>query len=123
METKFKVGDRVRHETHGAGMVVSIISRDPAFGVCFDEMTEGHHCQGCCIDGKGWYCYEKDLTLIPSAQPAPPTHPDRANYAFGFAKTMLENTTEFNELFLARIPIEAVALADALIAELQRPKQ
>jgi hypothetical protein len=121
METKFKVGDRVRHERFGEGIVRG--EHDEMVAVEFDKAQELHDCYGKCAKGKGWYCEEKDLTLITSAQPAPPTHPDRADYAFGFARTMLEKTTEFNELFLARTPIEAVALADALIAELQRPKQ
>jgi len=131
METKFKVGDRVRHETHGAGMVVSIISRDPAFGVCFDEMTEGHHCQGCCIDGKGWYCYEYELTPITSDQPTPPTHPDRAMIAAMALQGYLSIHSfqgSHNRLGGAEFDAEmaakcAVAYADALIAELKKTKQ
>jgi len=48
---------------------------------------------------------------------------DRAAFAFGFAKTMLTNVTEFNESELNTIPIDAVKMANALIAELQRTEK
>jgi hypothetical protein len=122
METKFKVGDRVRHEEHGEGDVVHIAVGEPPIGVCFDGMANGHDCAGLCMSGKGWYCYEYELTPITSEQPAPPTHPDRAMIAAmamqgiissGIRVAYLEN----------EVAIAAVSYADALIAELQKPKQ
>jgi hypothetical protein len=118
MEKQFKVGDRVRHERHGAGTVVSIISLDPAFGVCFDEMTNGHDCQGNCIEGKGWYCYEKDLILIASAAPTP----DRAMIAAMAMQGLLATNLFYGQRYEDPAVI-SVRYADALIAELQKPKQ
>jgi hypothetical protein len=62
------------------------------------------------------------LKLIEPAPTAVPT-PDRASYAFGFAKTMIGNVPNFDSDTMGAIPAAAVKLADALIAELERTKQ
>jgi len=131
METKFKVGDRVRHEKHGEGDVVQIAVGEHPIGVCFYGMANGHDCHGQCAKGKGWYCYEYELTLITSEQPAPPTHPDRAMIAAIAMQGYLSIHSfqgSHNRLGGAEFDAEmaakcAVAYADALIAELQKPKQ
>jgi len=131
METKFKVGDRVRHEKYGEGIVVHIAVGEPPIGVCFDGMDNGHDCKGHCMGGKGWYCYGYELTLITSAQPSPPTHPDRAMIAAMALQGYLSIHSfqgSHNRLGGAEFDAEmaakcAVAYADALIAELQKPKQ
>jgi hypothetical protein len=107
-------------------MVVHIVYATPPIGVCFDEMTYGHGCQGHCIDGKGWYCYEGDLTLIASEQPAPTTEPtpDRAMIAAMAMQGLCANHGSYGS---GNGPIDiaerAVLIADAIIAELQKPKQ
>jgi hypothetical protein len=85
-------------------------------------MTYGHGCQGHCIDGKGWYCYEGDLTLIASEQPAPTAAPapDRAMIA---AKLMRTFVKKYSMLDAEDAAKKSVEFADALIAERQRPKQ
>jgi len=115
METKFKVGDRVRHETHGEGDVVHIAVGEQPFGVCFDGMANGHDCYGHCMRGKGRYCYEYELTLITSA---PPTHPDRAMIAAMCLQGFISNGEWDGNVIEV-----SVQYADALIAELQKPKQ
>lgn len=114
MEQKFKVGDRVRHGKYGKGSVVHIYD-DDLIGVSFDGMTVGHGCSGHCVDGTGWYCKESTLTLVTPASPTP----DRAMIAAMCLQGMLTHTwTDWDR------PIKrSVELADALIAELQKPKQ
>jgi hypothetical protein len=122
MEQKFKVGDRVRHGEYGEGSVVHF-DEDGWVGVSFDSRTIGHGCTGHCDYGTGWYYKESYLTLITPAQPTPESHPDRASYAFGFAKVMMANVPNFDPKEMGAIPAAAVKLADILIAELQKPKQ
>jgi hypothetical protein len=124
METRFKVGDRVRHEERGEGDVVHIEVGEQPFGVCFDGMAYGHDCHGHCTEGKGWYCYEYELTLIPSAQPAPPTHPDRAMIAAMAMQGILSSSLgKDNKDAAISVAKASVMYADALIAELQKTKQ
>jgi hypothetical protein len=121
METKFKVGDRVNDHHYGDGTVMHCDGRMHV--VAFDEEYPSlNECNGYAPKGNGLWIDMSHLSLI-ATDTAPPTHPDRADYAFGFAKTMLEKVAELNQSDLDLIPIDAVKLADALIAELQKTKQ
>jgi len=109
METKFKVGDRVEHRNGRKGVVVKV-----DYSNIERQVTVNFGYKRAIVSANN---------LFLSAQPAPPTHPDRADYAFGFAKTMMGNVPNFDHDTMGAIPAAAVKLADALIAELQRTKQ
>lgn len=80
---KFKVGDRVIGQ-HGIGTVHEIDGLGPPYLVKFDN----HVGIGFCLNGFGYWQFEKDLTLIPrrvtaivigekGAAQFPFKHPDR----------------------------------------------
>jgi len=69
-------------------------------------------------NGKQWFRITPNGDWMPKLETKPEY--DRAGMAYGFAKTMLGNVTEFNQAELEMIPIDAVKFTDALIAELQR---
>jgi hypothetical protein len=124
METKFKVGDRVRHETLGNG-TITLSGFDP---YCSDHKVDFG------VGGDVWL-NERVLTLIdPASDMANPTAsptPDRAMIAAMCLQGYLSIHSvqgSHNRLGGAEFDAEmaakcAVAYADALIAELQKPKQ
>jgi hypothetical protein len=115
METKFKVGDRVRHPLHGTG-TVDYISSDGLRCYVRD-----------CAEGGVINVSSDLLKLIEPAPTAAPT-PDRAMIAamamqgllasFEFRASRLYDGHNFGEPAAA-----SVRYADALIAELKRTKQ
>jgi hypothetical protein len=119
MSTKFKKGDRVQHGEWGFGTVVHIIDVKPPIGVCFDELTNGHDCRGRCADGRGRYCEDEDLTLIKSEHPAQGYDRDRFEAAKAAMAALIISGDARANSETAR---DAVQYADALIAELQKPK-
>jgi hypothetical protein len=116
METKFKVGDRVRHEEYGDGTVVGVGSDGYRCYVNIDDMAR---------DSAN--VLSENLKLIEPSPTAAPT-PDRAMIAamclqgllasFEFRASRLYDGHNFGEPAAA-----SVRYADALIAELKRTKQ
>jgi hypothetical protein len=116
MEKNFKVGDRVRHPNCGDGTVEDVSSDGLRCYVAADTM------------GEGVINLSSDLLkLIDPAPTASPT-PDRAMIAamclqgllasFEFRASRLYDGHNFGDTAAA-----SVRYADALIAELQKPKQ
>ena len=61
---KFKIGDRVKNESHGFGIIKKIRS-DGTYAVEFDEpFGSGHTCGGACKDNHGWWTLECDIELV-----------------------------------------------------------
>jgi hypothetical protein len=118
METRFKVGDRVRHEEYGLGKIVHFEGGNPPIGVSFYGKMNGHDCNSNCIDGQGWYCYDPELTLIESAS-------DRTERLLKEVQstplTFIPTETESSRAMIADMS-SAIRKADALIAKLQKPK-
>ena len=112
METKFRIGDRVRHPNYGEG-TVEYVSRDGMrCYVTKDNM------------GEGVINVSSDLLkLIEPAPTASPT-PDRAMIAAmamqGILSSSLGKDSEEAAILVAKA---SIMYADALIAELQRPNQ
>ena len=105
METRFKVGDRVRHEEHGDGMVCDVVGKQCL--ICFTEATD--------VRKVGWV-KRRELTIISHA-----LSPDRAMIA-AMAMQGLFAKEQFNVEQAHLVASVAVKYADALIAELQKPK-
>jgi RNA polymerase-interacting CarD/CdnL/TRCF family regulator len=116
METKFKVGDRVRHPLHGTGTVDYISSDGLRCYVATDTM------------GEGVINVSSDLLeLIEPAPTAAPT-PDRAMIAAMCLQGIISSLDNAGMIqYRSCNTDEAAQLAllytDALIAELQKPKQ
>jgi len=106
MESKFKVGDRVRHHVHGNGTVMDA-----------QEGYEGIYCDF------GYWCDESNLELIDNS-PTEPMKYDRAMIAAMAMQGELSGQSAYinwaNEIELAK---RAVLVADALLAELEKPRQ
>jgi hypothetical protein len=112
METKFKVGDRVRHWEYGDGTVENVSSDGLRSYVNMDDMEDG------VIN-----VFSDNLKLIEPAPTASPT-PDRAMIAAmamqGILSSSLGKDSEEAAILVAKA---SIMYADALIAELQRPNQ
>ena len=67
--SKYKKGDRVRHERYGDGVVVLRDPSDGMYVVDFGESFPGHDCGGHIHTDTGRWCYECTLTLVPGPSP------------------------------------------------------
>jgi hypothetical protein len=116
MERKFKVGDRVRHEDYGCGTVADAYPGECNFpySVKFDS-------------GLHDVFAEDDNELMPIKSPMQPEPPkyDRAMIAAMCLQGVLSNatSTEYLRNSHSAIAEAAVSIADALITELEKPKQ
>ena len=137
METRFKVGDRVRHDKYGDGTVKFFEHGDNHYAVEFDKETGWSHDGGghCKLNHASWQMAinltliesepEKRDRLIKEMQSTPLTfipndpEPSRAMIAAMAMQGMLAGGGMFGVEMMAK---DAVELADALIAELQKPK-
>jgi hypothetical protein len=131
METLFKVGDRVRHEKYGDGTIVFQFPNGD-YTVEFDDSNPNLH-NGFLLPSpkfKEDHClFLSDRDLDPIGPITTTNEPSRAIIAAmamqgllanpEWAKTI--NTDDFDE-FKDRVSNASVELADALIAELQKPK-
>jgi hypothetical protein len=124
MGRRFKAGDRVRHYVHGDGTVMFLPDRigGLSYTVQFDRSHpdlhdgelydlprfENHRC---------WFCKDSDLTLITDQTTC---DRDRFEVAMAAMQGLLAsgNTGGFENT-----AFRSVCYADALIAELQKPKQ
>ena len=106
MEKKFKVGDRVRHEEYGTG-TVDYVNND--HGRCNVILDDNDVLANVMAD---------TLTLLHAPAPTP----DRAMIAAIVCGGYCANqyTPHQNPEHVAKYAVE---ITDALIAELQRPKQ
>jgi hypothetical protein len=145
MEQKFKVGDRVRHEQYGDGTVKFFECSDNHYAVEFDKETGWLHDGGGHFKVKptSWQI-EMHLTLIESeskkrdrmikeCQETPLTFitndpdPSRAMIAAMAMQGLIQGITwmDDNDIICTRpqdVAEIATVYADALIAELQKPK-
>jgi hypothetical protein len=149
METKFKVGDRVKHRELGIGIVRYVDDDNVPYAVEFDSDFPGHDCDGHVPSENGHWCSEFNLTLTETEtkteranrlrkelQATPitfvPTEPapDRTMIAAMALQGYLSIHSfqgSHNRLGGAEFDAEmaakcAVAYADALISELQKQK-
>ena len=114
MERKFKVGDGVNNVDYGGGKVIDVFPHQCNFPytVAFDSGV---------ID-----CFDDDgITLIYRPLPDPPKQYDRVMIAAMCLQGVLSNatSTEYLRNSHSAIAEAAVAIADALITELEKPKQ
>jgi len=120
METKFKVGDRVNDHHYGDGTVMHCDGRMHV--VAFDEEYPSlNECNGYAPKGNGLWIDMSHLSLI-ATDTTPPTPPDRDRFEVAksvMAALIISGDARAN----SETARESVQYADALIAELQRPKQ
>lgn len=114
MERKFKVGDRVNNVDYGDGKVIDVFPHHCNFPyeVAFESGI------GDCFDDDG-------ITLIDRPQTTEQPKYDRAMIAAMCLQGVLSNatSTEYLRNSHSAIAEAAVAIADALITELEKPKQ
>ena len=114
MERKFKVGDRVNNVDYGDGKVIDVFPNQCNFPytVAFDSGMSD------CFDDDG-------ITLIDRPQTTEQPKYDRAMIAAMCLQGVLSNatSTEYLRNSHSAIAEAAVAIADALITELEKPKQ
>ena len=112
MERKFKVGDGVNNVDYGGGKVIDVFPHQCNFPytVAFESGIRD------CFDDDG-------ITLID--RPTEPPKYDRAMIAAMCLQGVLSNatSTEYLRNSHSAIAEAAVAIADALITELEKPKQ
>jgi hypothetical protein len=133
---KFKVGDRVSDADYGNGTILHFDDKDGMYVVDFDLSHPAlSDCNGYAHSGNGMYIDEVHLTLIESVEQsfermrkemlntpltfiptASPTY-DRGLFAACMGAGMVAHYGNEANMEMA------VMLADALIAELQKPKQ
>ena len=125
MERKFKVGDRVRHKVYGDGTVMFVCNSKfggTPYTVQFDKSHPDLH-DGKLYDSPSfedhrcWFCNDSNLTLITDRH----TYDrDRFDAAVAAMQGLLAsgNTGGFENT-----AHRSVSYADALIAELQKPKK
>jgi hypothetical protein len=138
MKTRFKVGDRVSDDDYGRGTILHFDDKDRMYVVDFDVSHPAlSDCNGHAHSGNGLYIDEVHLTLIESAEqrvermrkqmlntpltfiPNEP-EPSRAMIAAMAMQGLLAGGGMFEVEIIAK---DAVDLADALIAELQRTEK
>ena len=114
MERKFKVGDRVNNVDYGNGKVIDVFPHQCNFPytVAFESGIRD------CFDDDG-------ITLIDRPQPTEQPKYDRAMIAAMCLQGVLSNatSTEYLRNSHSAIAEASVAIADALITELEKPKQ
>jgi len=139
METKFKVGDRVSDADYGNGTILHFDDKDRMYVVDFDVSHPAlNDCNGYAHSGNGLYIDEVHLTLIDSVEqsfermrkemlntpltftPTAAPTPDRAMIAAKLLRTFVKKYSILNAEDAAK---KSVEFTDALIAELERPKQ
>jgi hypothetical protein len=123
METRFKVGDRVRHDKYGDGTVKFFEHGDNHYAVEFDKETGWSHDGGghCKLNHASWQM-AINLALIESESEKNDPEPDRAMIAAMCLQGLLAAET-FAGLGYEDPAVISVRYADALIAELAKPKQ
>ena len=113
METRFKVGDRVRHEQLGRGLVVQCEDGSDGYDYFVYFLEEGL--------GTMWIAERALTPIIP-----PTTEPSRAMIAAmclqGLCSMQNKGTFESVQDCIDSAAKLSVQYADTLIAELQKPK-